>query len=255
MTKRSNTMKAGILHLSDIHVSIERDLLDLTSVANASSAWLSSLNHFFILISGDRGNTGKNAEYESAEKVLKNLEKRIRDIKSDLLVDFILVPGNHDCNFSSPNEMREALIHGLKSKGFDKLESDGRIIETIAEIQNNFFKFGAQFDGASPLKGLGRLYYQRSFKFDSHSISFHCYNTAWLSAKREELGTLFVPIKQLTTSIPEETANHLRIATYHHPDNWLKPESRKEFRRYIHSSSHLVLTGHEHQSKYSSLGP
>ena len=46
--------------------------------------------------------------------------------------------------------------------------------------------------------------------------------------------------------IPDEETK-LTISIYHHPDNWLDPNLRRTFRKLIEATSHLVLTGHEHE--------
>ncbi len=32
-----------------------------------------------------------------------------------------------------------------------------------------------------------------------------------------------------------------------HPDNWLEPDFRREFRKFVELSAHIIFTGHEHQ--------
>jgi hypothetical protein len=52
----------------------------------------------------------------------------------------------------------------------------------------------------------------------------------------------------LLNDLPVKQADiDVTICVYHHPDNWLEPNFRRDFRRFVESRAHIVFTGHEHQ--------
>ncbi|MFQ2441789.1 metallophosphoesterase family protein [Aeromonas caviae] len=107
-------MKISILHLSDIHIkgTTEEEFLEkiVPNLTNLTSYHASSSDVIFIAITGDIAFSGKEHEYLIASRFIEKLKN---DINADTKkpVEIIIVPGNHDCNFSNANQARSILLH------------------------------------------------------------------------------------------------------------------------------------------------
>src|SRR5262249_26153762 len=69
-----------------------------------------------------------------------------------------------------------------------------------------------------------------------------CCNTAWLSMRSEQQGSLWFPAEHL----PKGAEESVTVAVFHHPYNWLSADNSREFRSAIENIADLVMTGHEH---------
>ena len=74
-------------------------------------------------------------------------------------------------------------------------------------------------------------------------ITINCLNSAWLTEIHEKPGNLFFPTKELNNIIKDA---ELVITTYHHPSNWMHPNDKNIFNRWVMNKSDLVYVGHEH---------
>ena len=75
-------------------------------------------------------------------------------------------------------------------------------------------------------------------------------NSAWLTVKKEKPGYLFFPSKEYHKITKD---NFIEITVYHHPSNWMHPNDRNEFNRWVMNKSDLVYVGHEHFGRNESV--
>src|SRR5207244_1418905 len=68
-------------------------------------------------------------------------------------------------------------------------------------------------------------------------------NTAWLSKLDQPAAQLMFPVERVARIVDD---SDIAITIFHHPYNWMRPEDGREFRKFVESTSDLVLTGHEH---------
>ena len=235
----------ALLHLSDIHLRAETNPIAerIDAVASALRSEALPLNACFIVVGGDIAFSGLASEYAVATQLLIALKNRIHADYPTARIEYVLVPGNHDCNFSEPTEMRDLAIANLP-RGHS-LDFRGEIVNSCLSVQASFFAFLAQLAGTSVAQAR-RLYDERRFDIHGHTIEFHLYNTAWLSKRNEVPGTLFFPVSLASTSHSSSDPADVSVALLHHPLNWLEPTNARTFGAYLARTCDVVLTGHEH---------
>ena len=245
--KKSVEMNIGILHLSDLHIKQESEFWAsiASKIVSATRNDFHSCDKIFLICSGDIAFSGKEEEYRIAARffnALKSLLNQFHDCKcNDLL---ILVPGNHDCNFTTEPQVRKVLIDNLS---YENLGKDYSVINPITVVQDEFFSFVESINGETVDS---RLAYEYKVDIEGFSISFLCLNSAWCSRKNEIVGGLFYPIELIKENIKADAA--IKIAVIHHHPAWLTPNSsvnnRIEFTDFVNAECDLVLLGHEHSN-------
>jgi hypothetical protein len=99
---------------------------------------------------------------------------------------------------------------------------------------------------------IDRVYYRITDTISDKTVCFHCFNTAWMSRKSEQPGTLFFPPKRFEEA-RSRNESHLSIAVFHHPLNWFTPSTvennRKEFQNLLDHIASLQITGHEGENE------
>ena len=96
------------------------------------------------------------------------------------------------------------------------------------------------------LQGDARVCRSSKIQLAGKTIELIAVNTAILSQRDEQVGTLAVPMTLLNDLPVKESEIDATICVYHHPDNWLDPNFRRDFRKFVESRAHIVFTGHEH---------
>ena len=127
-----------------------------------------------------------------------------------------MVPGNHDCNFDLDSQVRKNSIQQID---YNMLGDDNSVLATCLSVQKDFWYFYSNFNQIPEDK----LSYQVIDNFDNKTICFHCHNTAWMSQKNENPGTLFFPVKRFKKNI--ELPHDINISVLHHPINWFNPNT------------------------------
>lgn len=236
-------MKAAILHLSDSHFK-EQDNPIQTRVDRIAGA-LRSLGNFediYLVFSGDIANSGKAKEYEIALDFLIKLGEEIKSEPGINRLEYVVIPGNHDCNFASDSQSRRLMIDSLRNSKNIELKDDS-VIKTLCGIQDEFFNFLETLCNTK-YEGLDRLSYEYRFPFDKSDIVFRCYNTTWINDEDNKRGTIVFPIKYLRQKL---NAADIVCSVFHHPYLWFDAENGREFKRFIEQNSDIILTGHEHE--------
>lgn len=251
-------MRIAVVQLSDIHFQVGSNVLvsRLDKIVAAIQPTLQQVQGLAFAVTGDVAYSGSSQEYDIALEFFVNLREAVHRAYPEIEVAFVFIPGNHDCNLGSDGDVRSALLDGLSEK-IATLDPAGEIACKIAEVQDNFFSFEARFNQKSEIPRVDRLRYQRRVKLGSVVISFDCYNTAWMSRKAEQQGTLLFPPRSLGAEAGgEEDGTSLRVSLLHHRDNWLESSHGRLLRDYLDASSDVVLTGHEHVSAiYKKMRP
>lgn len=96
-------MKVLLVHLSDIHIRSGEDavLSRAKSIASAVRDREPDVRVCFIVISGDTAFSGVDEQYSAAIDFTVQVREELASyFRSGALVRFIVVPGNHDCDFS-----------------------------------------------------------------------------------------------------------------------------------------------------------
>jgi len=234
--------KILLLHLSDIHFKSEFDHINTraSSIAATTYRWLPEVSGVLVILSGDIAFSGKKAEYDIATSFLLQLKKSIICEKDNLIVEFFVCPGNHDCDFELHDETRDAVLGRIRTgDGFPSKS----LIATATGIQEEFFKFRDSL-GVQIYSHETRLSWQTTIKLDRFTVGVRSLNVAWMSELREKQGTLSYPAEEITPYQPGEV--ELSITLLHHPYNWFGQSSYKKLQNTVRSESQIVFTGHEH---------
>ena len=180
-------MKTGILHLTDLHFGSNNNFIlnRVEKIQDAISLELFDIKRLYIVVTGDIVDKGLPNGYPIAKEFLLKLKDRLITAKNDLKVRFIIVPGNHDCNFAYDNQLRKNII---KTVSYETLgETDESVIDLCLSVQKDFWDFNNGFNESFQNK----LFYQIIDNEDNESICFNCFNTSWMSQKKEEINLFF----------------------------------------------------------------
>jgi len=233
-------MKAVILHLSDIHIKNDEDpvLKNAPLIAKALYQHIDDESHLIVLISGDIAYSGQKNEYELATSFLKEIEGNIKKEKF-IDVDFVMCPGNHDCDFSR-NATRSFILEKMQSS--DLSEIDYEVFEACTTHQEEYFLFKSIFE--TNLCEDDKLWATKKIEVGGKAIVFESVNLSWASNKDEQQGQLLFPFSCYVNK--KELNADMRISLMHHPLNWLNQDSYRDFRSNLRGISDVVFTGHEH---------
>lgn len=250
--------KALILHLSDIHLSTlkfpNNPILSRQKqiISSIKSIFASDVSACIILVAGDIAFAGLKDEYDLAKDMLDHL-------RGELLREFpqarhqtILLPGNHDLDFSLDSEARRTLI----ANGSLLKVGDGSLIEVCTAPQKAFFEFAGFSPESSDFSAINKLLFEHTIETSDHNkIVFRTLNTAWLSRVQEKGGSLVFPVEAARRYFRPTEDSAAVITALHHPYTWFAPDNAREIRNFLDSSSDLVITGHEHEAtSYTKTG-
>ena len=233
-------MKIGILHLTDLHIQdvIHKDRVE--KLVKSVEFDIKQLSNLFIVLSGDVTNYGRKTEYENAKLFINELLEKIKLCRILLQIEIIVVPGNHDCCFDSEKKTRKSIINDCKK---DIIDENDYFIDAM-HVQSNFWDFANEITN---FKEKNQVAYK--YKFRPHldfNVTFHCYNTSWLTEKHEKQGSLIIPENKF---LENENGEYI-ISVFHHPIDWLSANTnrnnKQRFEEHLIKSSNLVIYGHEH---------
>lgn len=239
-------MNLLILHFSDIHFKVSSNsvLSRLDKIQAAVRAEAPGVDVAFIAVTGDIAHSGKPAEYQIAQDFFHKL-KEFGESVCPPPVNCIFVPGNHDCDFDRHFAVRQAIVAGGPTT-LQGVELDPPFIEACTEIQYGFFEFlKTKVPTHAVQEPYRKLHYRLDFPVRDKIIRFECYNTAWVSQRKEIQGQLFYPMSMCGE---DDTQSDLVVSLFHHPYNWLEAENARAFRKHVERTSDIILTGHEHES-------
>lgn len=239
-------MRVILLHLSDIHIRSGSNpiITRVKNIADALNICTDEECVCFLVVSGDIANLGNSKEYDIAYEFISDLLQEIRLNNKISQVYPILVPGNHDCNFANVKSTRRDLIDHLHQidKPYDHIDND--YIHTLTSIQKEYFTFAQKLDSID--QQTNPIFWLREYEIDPYHVHFLCFNTAWMSTKPEEQGRLIFPVNLINFNEIHSDKNTVTVSVFHHPYDWFDSRHVKDFKNLIHSSSNIIITGHEH---------
>jgi predicted MPP superfamily phosphohydrolase len=235
-------MKIGIIQLSDLHLrTTSAELVGrIDQIVSAVRRAENQPEILIVALTGDIVWSGKDEEYELAYEFLNSLLNSLKKSFAGVRIHAVAIPGNHDCDFDRDSSTRRKLVESFgsgRSTNYDASE-----VEICLSVQHSFFEFR---DTVTPgtYRNDSKLYYEYVIDVDSTRILLRCCNTAWQSQKDEVPGHIFYPAKEILA--PDDNAA-LVVTMFHHPYNWLTPNSGRAFRNAVEQLSDIVLSGHEH---------
>jgi len=239
--KECNLMPIGILQLSDIHFRVGENPVRarVDEIRMAVQAIAHDVTDVLLVITGDVAYSGKQQEYEIATDFVEKVERGLRALASVNFMGTVMVPGNHDCDFDPQSSVRSLLTGSIGTvvQGTEPPPED--IAAQFLCVQDAFFAFE---ELVSPKASTGnRLSWTREFSGTSGKVAVRCFNTAWLSQRKDVSGQLHAVVADA-----EVADFDLVLTIFHHPYNWLQPENARAFKKIVETTSDVVLTGHEH---------
>ena len=214
-------MKINIIHLSDIHLKTEDDvILDrINKIPKILNDLKLSSDYIFFVVTGDIVFSGDSSQFKIAracfDKIIDNAEK----ISGKKIV-FIMVPGNHDCCHNiQEKKKREELIEEILLRKSAKIDKD--VIDTCCKVQDNYNRFFNNYEKKEKIIYSDKLLKIYRFKIGKHLINFCCFNTSWISKEQEKIGNLMFPIgmyeerlNSLEKNIKKDNRKKLRYCDY-----------------------------------------
>lgn len=233
-------MKIGILHLSDLHIQNNDLTSRIDNLVKSVEYDVKQISHLYLVLSGDIANFGRKTEFENAKIFVSKLTEKLKEKWKMLNIKIVSVPGNHDCCFDNEKKTRKSILNDCKT---DIIDEEDYFIDAMA-VQSDFWDFT---NDITDFKERNKVSYE--YKFRPHldfKVTFHCYNTSWLTEINEKQGSLIVPENMF---IENENGEYI-ISVFHHPIDWLsantKRNNKQRFEEHLINSSNLVIYGHEH---------
>lgn len=234
-------MPIAILHLSDIHISSKSDhiLKRSEAIAAALRPYLPSAQAVIILLSGDIAQSGQVEEYALAEMLLYEITDHIAN-ETSVPIGVICAPGNHDCDFTSNQDVRNAVIAAAQ-KGVTP-----SLVESAISVQKAFVEFQKRVSTGTETPDSDALWATHRVEVGGRVVVIDVLNASWMSTRYEQQGGLIFPFEMYRGQ--RDLASDVRLTTLHHPFNWYSQSNHHQFRGYINNLADFVFTGHEHQS-------
>ncbi len=178
----------GILHLSDLHITSENDeiMYMYDDIYNSIKEELSKITNLIIVISGDIAYKGDSSEYNNAYSFIEELK-----VKTGNNSIVLMVPGNHDCDFTNSN-LRDQIISIILE---DKNKISTEFIDICCNVQKEFFEFNERIENEDTETLFDdKLLKIKKINIDSEKLYFVLINTAWISMINEKPGAIYFPI-------------------------------------------------------------
>lgn len=235
-------MNLLLLHLSDIHVRASDDpvLRRGAQILSAVRSVAHNVAGCVVVVSGDVVFAGAAEQYLLTADFLAEMLDGLRDLNIGAPV-VVMIPGNHDCDFSISAPVRDILINSVKSDW--NQAGDAAVREICTRPQDEFFGFMQMVNGVE-VSIENRIYYETRVELEASTLVFRCFNTAWMSELTEKPGTLIYPLDVLPQH--QGGTGDLFISLLHHPYNWFSPDNGRALRKHVEATSDIILTGHEH---------
>ena len=190
-------MSIAVVHLSDIHlkspVTLNGILPRIPALRAAIRQGIVGADACVVVMSGDVAFSGKTAEYEIAKEFFRSLLNGIADDSRHPPIHFVVIPGNHDCDFSKDNQARRIIVDGAHASGF----TDESPVEQCLRVQEGFVAFCDAISSIWPpvvCVPLTHWYHRQAVTVAGRRIGFQLFNSAWASRQHEKQGTLSFPV-------------------------------------------------------------
>jgi hypothetical protein len=241
-------MGITIVHLSDSHFldGDQNPLLSRSTVlCGAIRSMVEPSDYCAVIFTGDVANLGRQEDYGLASTFIQAVRDGIYEhIRKE--PTFVLVPGNHDHNFSMPNfdeRVRNLIIDNSSPSNPPSKAMD----EQLFEFQKPFQDFIKTISSKMHVYAPSALLDSFTIQFDSLNIRFYLLNTTRFTKKHEVPGSSWFPTTDLSDKFKcDKDSGNLNFGIIHHPYNWHFPDNARELRRLLESRCDIVFTGHEH---------
>lgn len=237
-------MPGIIVHLSDLHITSQNSLADLKTnmISKAICAEIDgAISICIVVVSGDLAYSGQSEEYAIAEDFINHIKKSLNETYPCLEVNFLVVPGNHDCDLIS----KDTDARGAVRSTVTNARPSESIENILLKAQEHYFDFSSSEALLSVSLSKESAYYAfKDFDLDGKTVRFHLLNSAFTSMIKESDDLRF-PLDEFAP--PKDGTAEYSVAVLHHPAHWFHvPSVRKALQDKLEMASELILTGHEH---------
>ena len=238
-------------HFSDLHIKQEGS--SVIKFEKEICRYVQNLsipyNNIFIVISGDIAFSGNVSEYENAMQLFENIKDSIQEGKH---VYFLMVPGNHDCNFLGRIPVRENLLKTLKNRD-DNIDISE--FDIFKEVQKEYLDFDKIYSPSDELKITEKPYCKIYSIKGMHKYNFFLFNSALFCKKDDKYGDVHFPLKELDElkDYISKDMSSINIAISHHPFNWQDDTSYTSIKNFFERNFSMIFLGHEHSGEVRSV--
>ena len=231
-------MKVLFLHVSDLHVK-DRTAINTTHINKICEALnvLGKFDETVFIISGDCAFSGEKSQYDLVWKLVGNIIRKFRDTTNfSKKINVVVVPGNHDIDFSSRSLTAEELNDIYKENYYDK--------EMASEIekQRHFFEY-ANFNKCFIDEG---LYCEKNITFEDFTMNFNLLNSGLFSLKKDEDKGLHYLPNHVIDKLAEKSEADVSFLVMHHAPEWFCDDIKHKLEKIIAEKFSLCFYGHEH---------
>nr|WP_320147893.1 metallophosphoesterase [uncultured Anaeromusa sp.] len=249
-----------VLHISDLHFGAEaNEKLNKTAIAkrkNTLDDFINTLADFepnwypdVVVISGDIGWKGQEADYKQAEEWIEVLLQKLRLSPENL----IICPGNHDLDrkwtlgtkYPSGSSEADEWLKVENTEVFDR---------PFANYINFYNRLGI------PNLYIGDQEHCLMGVREIKGLQFIVLNSAWFARGGGDTQNLWIGQPQLEVlkakgqlvQKKELDNNPITIAVLHHPKDWLHESERQSYQgrqssyEMLAKGCHVILSGHVH---------
>lgn len=240
-------MSLVLLHLTDIHIrgGSAPILRNANAIAASVNGTLADAELVVVMVSGDVAFSGAQEQYAAATDFFNELRDRL-SAEARCPIEFLVCPGNHDCDFTQNSQSRKNNILGIQSGG----QVDESVIAECTRIQDEFFKFRDGLETWPEVEG-DRLWRTVSATVSGKKVVLDALNVSWISNIREDQD-LYFPVGRYESTVLS-TPSDVRVVMFHHPLNWFSANTYRLFRKTVREAGSVVLTGHEHVGNVGSI--
>lgn len=233
-------MSCLIIHITDAHIigtdAIVRGRAKVIAASAASEVMTVDAMH--LVFSGDMVQSGRADEYAVLSIFVDELVAGLRQVR-DVPVFYVNSPGNHDCDFTGDQSVREMV---LRSALIDPASVTEGVANSLRGPQLNYQNHVSKYASGESIRLSASC---ETFRLEgSISIRYLIFNSALFSRRDEQQGKLFVQIPP-KESVPSDSDRV--VCVMHHPLGWLMPDNARELAQFASSVGDIFLFGHEHE--------
>lgn len=233
-------------HLSDFHIKDKNS--SVVKFKNKICQYVKNISinydNIFIIVSGDIAFSGKTDEYMDSIELFESIKEALTGKN----IYFLIVPGNHDCNFLGRINIRENLLKTLKDRDDNICEEE---FDIFKDVQNEYLKFYDLYAPDEKEKVADTPYCKIYSIKGMYTYNFFLFNSALFCKKDDQYGDIHFPLKELSSLkkfVSKETAS-INIAVSHHPFNWQDDASYIEVKNFFEKNFSMIFLGHEHNGE------
>lgn len=230
-------MKILILHLSDIHIKNVNNYSkeNIHLIVNAIKPSCSDISRGVIVISGDLSFSGQKNQMVEFEKFVNLLVQELREKYGFSSLEVVLVPGNHDVDYSKGAMSRTDLEEIYNNNLYDK-----NVPNEISK-QKEFYKLANKYKCFTKKEVID----QHIVEYGGKIILFNLINTGIFSSLAEDKGYHYLPLSEVMKIRKQHGADYV-FSVMHHPHHWFSDIISNELEKVLYECSDMIFVGHKH---------